>query len=178
MVVTSLENFRRTRDRGFNLLGLRSRHRRRAEVMRPGDRVVFYVVSRRAFAATATLTSGMVEDREPIWAAPRPEESHPWRFRMRANETPDEVDWVAARELAYRLEYIRKWPPEEWALAFQGHIHQLPQKDFKLIESEMVRTRRGGLPVDARAHTGTEEEAPGLEDQEEASAAGAAEQAQ
>lgn len=139
MVVTSLENFRRTRDRGFNLLGVRSRHRRRAEAMRPGDRVLFYVGPRRAFAATATLTSGMFEDRSPVWDSPRPEESHPWRFRMRADHTPDEADWVLARELAYRLEYVRKWAPEEWALAFQGHVHQLPQKDFKLIETEMAR---------------------------------------
>lgn len=142
MVVTSLENFRRTRERGFNLLGLRSRHRRRAEVMQPGDRILFYVAPRRAFAATATLTSGMLEDREPIWGAPRPEESHPWRFRMRADEAPEEGGWIRARDLAYRLEYVRKWAPEEWALAFQGHIHQLPQKDFKLIEGELARMRR------------------------------------
>ncbi|MGH7911776.1 MAG: hypothetical protein ACREOV_08640, partial [Candidatus Dormibacteraceae bacterium] len=69
------------------------------------------------------------------------EESHPWRFRMRADEAPDERDWIPARDLAYRLEYVRKWPPEEWALAFQGHVHQLPQKDFKLVEVEMARSR-------------------------------------
>ncbi|MFZ0217862.1 MAG: EVE domain-containing protein [Candidatus Dormiibacterota bacterium] len=140
MVDITLDNFRRTQDHGFNLLGVRSRHRRRAEVMRPGDRVLFYVTSRRAFAATATLTSGMLEDRSPVWQSPRRDEEHPWRFRMRSDRTPDEGGWIPARDLAYRLEYVRKWPPEMWALAFQGHIHQLPQKDFKLIEVEMSRT--------------------------------------
>jgi hypothetical protein len=139
MVVITLENFRRTQARGFNLLGVRSRHRRRAEIMRPGDHVLFYVAPRRAFAATATLTSGMLEDRSPIWHSPRHEEEHPWRFRMRPDRLPDESQWIPARELAYRLEYVRKWPPELWSLAFQGHIHQLPQKDFRLVEIEMRR---------------------------------------
>jgi hypothetical protein len=57
----------------------------------------------------------------------------------------EETEWVLAKELAYRLDYVRKWPPEHWTLAFQGHVHQLPQKDFKLIEDEIRRTesRRG-----------------------------------
>lgn len=137
MIVSSLENFRRTRERGFSVQGIKSRHRRRAETMRPGDRLLFYVTGRMAFAAICTVTSGIFEDHSHLWRSARRDEDYPWRVHMRPDLVLDEQDWVPAKELAYRLEYVRKWPPEHWTLAFQGHLHQLPQKDFKLIEDAL-----------------------------------------
>jgi len=104
-----------------------------------------------AFAATATLSSQMFEDHSHIWRSSRREEDYPWRVQMRPEHVLEETEWVLAKELAYRLEYVRKWPPEHWTLAFQGHVHQLPQKDFKLIEDEIRRSqgrRRDGEQLD------------------------------
>lgn len=142
MLVISPDNFRKSLERGFTVQGVRSRHRRRAETMREGDRVLFYVTGRMAFAATCTLTSGMYEDHSPIWRSARREEDYPWRFKVKADQVLEDHEWILAREVAYRMEYVRKWPPEHWILAFQGHIHQLPQKDFKLLEVELRRTLR------------------------------------
>ncbi len=140
MIVSSPENYRRTHEHGFSVQGIKSRHRRRAETMRSGDRLLFYVTGRMAFAATCTLTSGAFEEHSHIWRALRREEDYPWRVRMRPDYVLDGHDWVPAKELAYRLDYVRKWPPEHWTLAFQGHLHLLAQKDFKLIEDEIQRT--------------------------------------
>jgi hypothetical protein len=140
MLVSSPDNFRRTLEHGFTVQGIKSRHRRRAEAMRSGDRLLFYVTGRMGFAATCTLTSGMFEERTHIWRSARREEDYPWRVGIRADHVLDDPDWVSAKDLAYRLEYVRKWPPEHWTLALQGHLHQLPQKDFKLIEDEIKRT--------------------------------------
>ncbi len=139
MIVSSLENFRKTQERGFSVQGVKSRHRRRAEMMKPGDRLLFYLTGRMAFTATCTLTSGMFEEHGHIWRTARRDEDYPWRVRIRPDVALEEADWLPAKDLAYRLEYVRKWPPEHWTLAFQGHVHQLPQKDFKLIEDEMRR---------------------------------------
>jgi hypothetical protein len=146
MVVSSPDNFRKTREHGFTVQGLKSRHRKRAEAMRSGDRLLYYVTGRMAFAGTVTLTSAMFEDHSHLWRSSRREEDYPWRVHLRPDHVLDEGEWVPAKELAYRLEYVRKWPPEHWTLAFQGHVHQLPQKDFKLIEDEIRRTQsqRGG----------------------------------
>jgi len=140
MLVSSLENFRKTQERGFTVQGIKTRHRRRAEMMKGGDRLLFYVTGRMGFAATCTLTSGMFEERTHIWRTARREEDYPWRVGIRPDHVLDDQEWVPAKELAYRLEYVRKWPPEHWTLALQGHLHQLPQKDFKLIEDEIKRT--------------------------------------
>src|ERR1700737_5018627 len=146
MVVSSPDHFRKNREPGFAGQGIKSRPRKRAETMRSGDRLLYYVTGRMAFAGTVTLTSSMFEDHSHVWRSTRRDEDYPWRVQLRPDHVLDEADWVPAKDLAYRLEYVRKWPPEHWTLAFQGHVHQLPQKDFKLIEDEIRRTqgRRGG----------------------------------
>ena len=142
MIVSSPDNFRKTREHGFAIQGLKSRHRRRVETMRVGDRVLYYVTGRMGFAATVTVASPMYEDHTPIWRSSRRDEDYPWRVHIRQDFVLDELDWVPAKEIAYRLDYVRKWPPEHWTLAFQGHIHALPKADFAIIEDEISRTSR------------------------------------
>jgi hypothetical protein len=142
MIVSSLENYRKTQERGFSVQGIKARHRKRAEMMKPGDRLLYYLVGRMVFTAACTLSSGMFEDHAHIWRSTRRDEDYPWRVRIKPDLVLEESEWVNAKELAYRLEYVRKWPPEHWTLAFQGHVHQLPQKDFKLIEDEIRRLER------------------------------------
>ena len=147
MIVSSPENFRKTREHGFTIQGLKSRHRRRVESMRVGDRLLFYVTGRMGFAATVTVGSPMYEDHTPIWRSARRDEDYPWRVHIRPDIVLDEMDWVPAKELAYRLDYVRKWPPEHWTLAFQGHIHALPRTDFAIVEDEIARSYRRHKPL-------------------------------
>ena len=142
MVVSSPDNFRKTREHNFSIQGLKSRHRRRVESMRVGDRVLYYVTGRMGFAATVTVASPMYEDHTPIWRSARRDEDYPWRVHIRPDIVLDEADWVPAKEIAYRLDYVRKWPPEHWTLAFQGHIHMLNRNDFAVIEDAMASTRQ------------------------------------
>ena len=41
------------------------------------------------------------------------------------------------------LEYVKKWAPEKWPLAFWDTLHLLPQRDFKYLEDEMRRIKTG-----------------------------------
>ena len=138
MIVSSPDNFRKTREHNFSIQGLKTRHRRRVETMRVGDRVLYYVTGRMGFAATVTVASPMYEDHTPIWRTARRDEDYPWRVHIRPDVILDEADWVPAKEIAYRLDYVRKWPPEHWTLAFQGHIHLLNRNDFAVIEDAMA----------------------------------------
>jgi hypothetical protein len=51
----------------------------------------------------------------------------------------DESQYIDALILAPRLEYVKRWAPEDWELAFWDSLHLLPQKDYRLIEGEMRR---------------------------------------
>ena len=147
MIVSSPENFRKTREQGFKIQGLKSRHRRRVETMRVGDRMLYYVTGRMAFAGSVTVASPMYEDHTPIWRSARRDEDYPWRVHIRADAILEDADWIPAKELAYRLDYVRKWPPEHWTLAFQGHIHALPRNDFAIVEDEIARSSRRRRPL-------------------------------
>jgi hypothetical protein len=138
MIVTTPENYVITRDRGFSSLGLKSRHRKKAERMLAGDRILFYVSHERRFAATATVTSGFFEDHRVIWQNnERRPDVFPWRVNIRSDIVLDDRMSVDAYHLAPRLLYVKRWAPEDWPLAFQGQVHLLSSSDFQLIESEM-----------------------------------------
>jgi len=142
MLVVTPENFSITRERGFKVQGVEGRHRRKVRRMLPGDRVLYFVAGSRRFAATATVASTYREDHTPIWKGPPPED-YPLRVNIRPEVVLEEGDWVDARELGPTLEYVRKWPPESWPLAFQGNMHLLSQRDFRLIEEEMRKVSEG-----------------------------------
>ena len=147
MVVTTPENYEITRDMDFTLLGLKPHHRRKVQRIEPGDRMLFYLSRVRRFAATATATSKYFEDQTPLW---KEEGSDPLSFRVKIR--PEfvlvEEDFIDASQIAPRLDYVRRWVPEDWYMAFLGNLHIFSKQDFSLIEGEMrkLMRRRGHTP--------------------------------
>ncbi|MBM3942777.1 MAG: EVE domain-containing protein [SAR202 cluster bacterium] len=142
MVVCNPENFSITRQMGFTVQGLKAQHRRKVQRVEAGDRLLYYVSGIRCFTATATLTSGYFEEETQIW---RNEGNSTWPYRMRIKPeiVLDEGQYIDANMLAHRLDYVRRWPPENWYMAFQGNLHLLPKRDFFLIEEEMKKLKLG-----------------------------------
>jgi EVE domain len=173
MIVMSPENFEITRERGFDVVGLKSRHRKKAERMALGDRVLFYVTGSQVFPLTATVSSTFFEDHSPIWiSSERRPDVAPWRVQIRSDVVLQWYEYLDARQIAPRMLYVKRWAPEDWPLAFQGQIHLLSSQDFALIEHEMRRTierrsrrrerppHRPRLPVSAEVASGRPD--PGL----------------
>jgi hypothetical protein len=137
IIVGSLENFRTTREQGFMVQGIKSRHRKKAEQMKPGDRMTWYVTGIKAFAGTATITSEYYEDHTVIWKSTnknRSEEVYPFRFSIEADTVLDEENVVDAEPVARQMTHVAKWPPANWTLAFQGNVHKIDANDFAIIE--------------------------------------------
>lgn len=141
MVVTSPEDFEITKEGGFSLFGVKAEYRRRAQRMQPDDRMMYYVQGLRKWTATATIKSAFFEDRTPVWTPGLRREVFPFRVKTEPAIVLDEEDYIDALILAPRLDYLKRWAPEDWPLAFVDSLHLLPQKDFRLIEGEMNRVR-------------------------------------
>ena len=150
LLVGTQGNFRKSREMGFTVQGVKSRHRSKAEKMRPGDRVMFYVTGAQAFAGTATIASTYWEEHTPVWTSEKKGEDYPWRFKVKPDVLLDEKDFMPAAEWATKLTYVRKWPPAHWRLAFQGNVHVIPEGDFAALESAMSRLA-GKQPAGRRA---------------------------
>ncbi len=142
MIVSNPENFRITRDLKFTSQGLKFQHKRKVQRIEAGDRVLFYVSMDRLFTATATATSSYVEDETAVW---KNEGSADWPYRIQIKPelVLEEHQFIDANLLAPRLDYVKRWPPENWYMAFQGNLHLLPKSDFFLIEEEMRKLKFG-----------------------------------
>lgn len=139
MINTTRENYDITRERGFDLIGIDTSNSRKASQMVPGDRIVFYVRDDRRFAAAATVTDKVFHNNAPIWKHHTNNE----KFRNRVPIEPDviaeEMDWVDALQIGPTMEYMKRWPPEMWELAFFGMVHIISKRDFELLENELAR---------------------------------------
>ncbi len=142
MIVSSPENFQITRNLGFTAQGLKAQHRRKMQRIESGDRVLFYVYGSRRFTATATATSSYSEDDSTTWQK-EGRAGWPYRIGIKPEVVLDEHQYIDANLLAPRLDYIKRWPPENWYMAFQGNLHLLPKNDFLLIEEEMKKLKFG-----------------------------------
>ena len=45
--------------------------------------------------------------------------------------------WLPAEAVKDDLEWIRKWPPEHWKLAFQGQLRMLGEADADVLMDAM-----------------------------------------
>jgi hypothetical protein len=138
MVVTTPDNYRRTRARRFSVQGVKTRHRRKAERVAPGDRLCWYLTGVGGFVATATVTSAMFEDQKRIWVSTRRADPYPWRFRIARAVVRDPDDAIPAASLVDRLAFTRRWPRAHWRLAFQGNLHEIGRRDFRVIERALA----------------------------------------
>ena len=144
--MTTQENLEITRARGFSMQGVDTKNRKKAIRMGPEDRVLYYVSDKRGFAATATVTSESFEDDEPIWKHHREQEKFPHRVEISADVVLEPVDYVDGYQIGPTLEYVKKWAPDRWPLAFFGMLHIIPQRDFNFVEGELRRAG-GASPV-------------------------------
>lgn len=140
IIVGSPDNFAATRSLDFTVQGIKSRHRKKAETMKPGDRIVWYITGVKAFAGFATITSEYYEDHTPIWKSRDPKkdaEDYPFRVKIQPELVLDDGAFILAEPVARQMTYVSKWPAANWTLAFQGNVHKIDDDDFERIASAL-----------------------------------------
>lgn len=141
IIVGSPENLAVTRERGFTIQGMKSRHRKKAEQMNPGDKLIYYVTGVKAFGGIVTITSDYFEDHTPIWRSTNPkkqDEDYPFRVRIEPDVVLPEGGALPAEQVARGMHHVQKWPAQNWTLAFQGNVHKIDQHDYELIRAALV----------------------------------------
>ena len=142
MIVTNRENFDISKSHDFKVQGFESSQKRKSARITVDDRLLYYLSDERVFAATATVKSEPFEADEQIWTHHHEDELYPHRVETEPNVILDEASWIDALQVGPRLEYVRKWAPEDWPLAFVGPLHIIPQKDFTFFEEEFQRASK------------------------------------
>ena len=133
LLVSSPDNFETSRARGFDIAGMKSRHRKKAERVAPGDRVVYYLVGVKSVGGLSEVTGTYFEDETKIWESNKPDELYPYRFPVKLIYARDKGDYLPMESIVHELTYPKRWPPQHWTLAFQGNVHVLSDDDYDLI---------------------------------------------
>lgn len=144
IIVGSPDNFQRTEELGFTVQGIKSRHRKKAERMKPGDKIVYYVTGKKAFGGIAMITSPFFESHERIWRSGDPKkdaEDYPFRVKIEPDVVLPVDQAISAQPIARQMTYVSKWPPANWTLAFQGNVHEIGEDDYKLIRAAIETAR-------------------------------------
>ena len=137
IVVGSHENLEIARERGFDMFGFKDSRRRETATMRPGDKLVFYLVGIMKFGGIATVTSEVFEDHTPVFKTEKkPNEHYSWRVQTEPDRilTPDQ--FLDVKEYADRLEMTSR-RGEHWRLAFQGNLHRISDEDYALLSNDV-----------------------------------------
>jgi len=138
IVVSGPEIFEKTMELGFSRHGFKSTRRNMANSIRPGDMLAFYVTGKKQFAAIARVKSDVVEEHTRIWQSDKkPAEMYPYRVEIEPVVTLDEARWPDAEPYHDRFTWTRRWPRKNWALAYQGNLHEIPEDDFNLLLGDM-----------------------------------------
>jgi predicted RNA-binding protein len=138
IIVGSPDNFAATREHGFTIQGMKTRQRKKAALMKPGDKIVYYITGEKAFGGIATITSESFEDSTIIWKSTnnkRQGEVFPHRVNIEPELILDDDNFLEAEETALQMKHVQKWPAKNWTLAFQGNVHKIEEDDFQLLKS-------------------------------------------
>lgn len=135
LLVSSPANFEITRARGFDVAAMKTRWKKAASEVGPGDTVFFYVTGQKAIAGEAVAVNKAYFDETYIWDSAKPGESYPWRFPTKLVKAREAGGFLPIEQFVGQYEYAKRWPAKNWPLAFQGNVHRLGQADYTLISS-------------------------------------------
>ena len=139
LISISSENTEKSFAPGINFQGFYKKSRKKVDVMKPDDRLLYYINDKRVFSATSTITSKMFEEHNPIWSHHDTKEVFPYRVSTKKDFHLEYDSSVDATYVSPSLEYLRKWPANKWQLAFFDMLHIISQNDFNFIENEIIK---------------------------------------
>src|SRR5437016_12730994 len=94
IVVGSAENLEIARERGFDMFGYKSSRRRETASMKPGDKLIFYLIGVMKFGGIAEITSEVFEDHSPVFRSEKKAaEEFPFRTKTKPDRMLDRDPW-------------------------------------------------------------------------------------
>ncbi len=142
ITVNSYDNFEILRKRKFDLAPFKSSRRKQSGDMRPGDRIVYYLVGRVEFAGVVEVTGEAYEDHTDLGfeSEGKPDEDYPFRIPTKPVVIAKRDNYQDVREITDLLDKTRNFGPKKLGMAFRGNLHKISQADLEVIEG-LLRAR-------------------------------------
>jgi len=139
LIISSEQNFDITASLAFKQQGLKSRHRKKASEIAPGDLFFYYITGIQRLAGMLEVRSFVEESDDKVWVnlGKDPNELYPWRFETRPLIILEKQKWPPMASFAARLLHFRKWPAKHWRLGLQGQVHALRKEDVQTLRNAL-----------------------------------------
>ena len=118
-----------------NQIEFTNKYQKRVKRIEIDDRMIFYIKDMKKWILCATITSATKKIIKSNWSDDIT--NYIYGVNLNIDKQLDESNAIDATYIAPSLEYLKKWLPYHWELAFYESMHILSARDFKLIESEM-----------------------------------------
>lgn len=142
ITVGSPDNFEVLRKRKFDITAFKSTRRKQSGEMKPGDRIVFYLIGNVEFAGVVEVTGEVFEDHSDIGleSEGKEDEDFPFRIPTRPVVIAKPGQNIDVREITDLLDKTRKFGPKKLGMCFRGNLHKISQGDIETIEG-LLRAR-------------------------------------
>lgn len=136
LISQNLNEYEKYKSMNFMVCGWPQRFRKRVQRMEIGDNIILYNYILRKFMGTIRIESNYYIKNEPyIELNDLQSNSYNYYIKTKPEVVLSDIEAIPAGNIAPRLEYLKKWSPERWPLAFFDSLHLLPQQDYRLLES-------------------------------------------
>jgi len=136
LVSQNTNEFEKYKSMNFLVCGWPQRFRKRVQRMEVGDNMVIYNSITKKFMGTSSVESNYYIKNEPyVESNDTQSNGYNYYIKTKPEVILSNLKAVSAEDIAPRLEYLKKWSPERWPLAFFDSLHLLPQQDYRLLES-------------------------------------------
>ncbi len=143
LCVTNQRNWRVVVSRG--IWGVSERFRRSIELVKPGDKLVFYLVQEKhegelvpsRVVGVMSVVSEPFVDKRKIFkpAGSAGEEIFPYRVRVKKELIPK--GWVEFKPLVDKLKFIKN--KQYWTGALRRAMVKIPKEDYELLVQELKK---------------------------------------
>ena len=113
------------------------KYQKRVKRIEVDDRMIIYIKDIKKWIMSATIITPAKSIIKSRWSDDITD--YIYGVNLNIDKKLDESNAIDATYIAPSLEYLKKWLPYHWELAFYESMHILSSRDFKLIESEMNR---------------------------------------
>lgn len=128
-----IENFEADMSLDFKVKGFSTRYRKTVAKIRPGDRFVIYISSRKSVVAgIVTAKSEYYEENDLVW-----DDFYDLRVSTEPYIVLSEDQWISFRDLVDDLNFIKN--KRAWKVYLMNSIKRLSEKDYLFIESKVKR---------------------------------------
>jgi len=135
LYVLRKENFEITSENKFSLIGFPERKLKIAKEMDVGDKIVLYIASGVSkIPGIVEIKSDYYESREWIW-----DDTFPIRLKTKPYIILKKDKFLDMRKLKDKLHFIKY--KEAWRTYFMQAIKKIDDKDYKIIEQQILKSK-------------------------------------